>query len=352
MRLCIGQGLVALAEFPAIWLARGEDAALCAGMYLVLAPDAVFDDAEAVGKLLARLRQAGTQVGWRADLRPGTGRASPATGIAADFLVVPAPPLPGLAGWRAAGAALAASAPGVAQVLLDLPNVDVMEAMLGPAVLLAACVPGAPASTSRAETLSPQASRLLQLLSRLVRDDDHALVIADIKADAALGLRLLQYANSPGVSPGHVLASVDQAVSVLGRDVLYHWAAQALVRLSAPRGAATALQAMALARARLLESLARSVGDASPGSLYLFGLVSMLPLLLNCSLDDAVDSLQLPPAALDALHRQHGPWHPYLALAMALDRQDLAQADLFARDFNGLDAVLVCSTRAWLPGEA
>lgn len=343
MRLCIGQGLTALAEFPATWLARGDDAALCAGMVLVLAPDALSADPKALARLVARLRQAGVRVGWRVASIDVPGEVVP------DFVLVGAAAEAALQDWRLAGERVGAAFPGIAQVLLDLPGLDVLEAMLHAPVVLAACVPGAAPAARQVSALSPQAARLLQLLHRLVRDEDAAALTAEIQADVALSLRLLQHADSAGLSTGHPLASVDQAVARLGRDALYRWAAQMLVRLAPARGAGQALQAAALARARLFELLARQAGDANPGDLYLFGLVSMLPALLGCSTESAVASLNLPDTALDALLRGTGPWQAYLVLVTALDRHDMAGADAAARRFGSLEQVLACATRAWLP---
>ena len=154
--------------------------------------------------------------------------------------------------------------------------------------------------------------------------------------------------NTAGATPGRVLDSIEQAVMVLGRDALYGWVAQMLVRLSPPRPAAEALQSLALARARMLEMLARRAGAASPGTLYLLGLASMLPTLLQCSVEDAVQSLRLAPTAMDALSRRAGPWEPYLSLVQALETQDMAVAQALGEQFGGLDDVLALWAQAWV----
>lgn len=359
MRLCTGAGQLALAELPMSWLQAVVDqpdglAALAPGMHLLLQTDSTaYDDAAGRAQWAAHLRQAGVRLGWT------SGVAVPPLPGRPDFLrVLPPEPasgagqLPdaGLADWLARVAATNACWPGVPLVMLDLPDVDTLEAVLRPPVVLAACAVGLPAQAdAQAQALPPQTQRLLALLNRLVRDDDHALLVADIKADAALSLRLLQLLNSAGASPGRVLDSIDQAVQVLGRDALYRWVAQLLVRQSPPRPAAAAMQALALARARLLELLAQQQGEPNPGGLYLLGLASMLPLLLRCRLDEAVAQLQLPVPALQALRAQGGPWQPWLDLVLALERNDLTAATPLAEPCGGLDAVLALSARAWLP---
>src|SRR5450755_3817506 len=346
MRLCLNQKMIALAELPAGSLARIEsDGDFRPGMHIILGADTMVGDSAAMSALLVRLRRLGVALGWSvagpSDMPVPPGQP--------DFAVVRQGEGAGADAWRRSIDAAAAERPGVPLLLLDIDGVDLMESLLRPPVEWAACAVGSNIAAARVNALAPQAQRLLQLLNRLVRDDDNALLVADIKADANLALRLLQYLNSAGATPGRELDSIDQAVLVLGRDALYRWVAQMLVRLSPQRPAAEALRALALARARLLEMLARDVGEASPGSFFLLGLASMLPLLLQCSVEDATASLQLPPPAMEALRLGTGPWNGYLSLALALERYDMATTEQLAQPFGGLEVVLCHSTQAWLP---
>lgn len=345
MRLCTAQGFLAIAELPAAWLARCErDDAFGAGMHLLLRSDAGSAPDADHGALVARLRGLGVRVGWdpQADSL-ATHAAKP------DFMPVRAADPASTASWHSAIAQAAQRWGGVPLVLLELPGVEVLEALLGPAVLLAACAVERCAVPPKVQALPPQAQRLLRLLDRLLHDEDNAGVVDDIKSDAALALRLLHYLNSAGASAGRELDSIEQAVLMLGRDQLYRWIAQMLVRMAPPRPAAEALQSLALARARMLELLARAEGAASPGGLYLLGLASMLPLLLQCSLGEAADALHLSEPALRALQRHEGPWAPHLQLLQALEANDVAAAAPLAERFGGLEATLALWTEAWRP---
>jgi hypothetical protein len=323
MRSSLAPGRMALAELPAGWLAATtEDSDFSAGMWLISGADA---DAGQVD----RLRRLGVRVGWRPAELP--------EGVKPDFLLVPA----------AQATHPAGGGPDVPLLVLDAPDIDTMESLLHAPVALVACNPTAASEPARVMALSPQVQRLMSLLARLVRDEDHGAVVADIKADAALALRLLQYMNSAGATPGRVLDSIDDAVRVLGRDALYRWCSQLLVRLGPSRPAASALQALALARARLCEQLAQFNGKAAPGRLYLLGLASLLPELLHSSVADALAGLQLPAEARLALCEGAGPWAPYLALARALEQADLKAAEPLAADFGGLPRVMAASARCW-----
>lgn len=344
MRLCTGRGLLALAALPAAWLARAVaiPGAIGPGMLLTLQPDECFADEDRLAALLPQLRAAGARVGWPGELRT--------VGAQPDHVVVPRPAIDDSAGWQHAIAATAARWEGAALLLPELPDVDMLEALLKPPVALAGCAVGTAVPRPRSAGVPPQAQRLLQLLNRLVGDHDTALLVADIKADAGLALRLLEHLNTAGAMPGRRLESIDDAVLVLGRSALYRWVAQMLVQLAPPRPAAEALQALALARARLLEALAREAGDPNPGGSYLLGLASALPLLLQCTLDDAIAPLRLPQAAVQALRDGSGPWSAALTLALALERHDMGQAETLAARYGGLPTVLAHATRAWMPG--
>ena len=344
MRLCMGQGLSALGELPASWLARAApDDALAPGMHLLLRGDELCNDIDATCALVSRLHRAEVRVGWDPLGRP----AMPAAAGRPDFMPLRAPATPDVRAWQQALRAAATRWPGVPLLLLDLPAVDVLEAVLGPPVLWAACSVGSCHEPPQAQALPPQARRALRLLNRLLHDEDHAAVVDDIKSDAALSLRLLQYLNTAGALPGRELDSIDQAVLLRGRDALYRWVAQMLVRMSPPRPAAQALQATALARARFFELLAHAGDAPGPGGLYLLGLATMLPLLLQCGIDEAADALHLPPPAVQALRQQGGPWQPYLRILQALEAADLDAVEALAAPFGGQQAVLACWAAAW-----
>ncbi|WP_088282837.1 HDOD domain-containing protein [Ideonella sp. A 288] len=326
MRRCAQGGHFAYAELPASWLPLVSPDGPAQGLQLALGAVATREEASAMVASVTAWRKAGARIGWRED-------EPPVAGLAPDFIL----------------SHITVPRHGVAWVAPDLDDVDGLEAALRSGALWAGSAVRIGTEPRELRALPPQARRLMQLLNRLVRDDDTAAVVNEIKQDAALSVRLLQHLNSPGVSRGHALASIEQAVAVLGRDALYHWVSGLLVRMSPPRPAAATLQALAIARARLLESFGRAAGEPTPGSLYLMGLGSVLPLLMQISLADALTSLHLPGDAERALLQRDGPWAGYLGLVESLEEPDLPAARLLAEPMGGLDAVMAMSARAWLP---
>ncbi len=334
MRRCTGQGLMAYAQLPGAWLAA-VDAQPSHGMFLGLVLNPGQDQSQALATLLPTWRAAGARIGWQ-DLPDGAGSS-----LLPDFTVSPSASRPRFSSPRLS------KRPWVTP---HLPDLDSLDAALVAGALWAGCDTLMAAEPRQAKALPAQTQRLMELLHRLIRDDDTVQVVEDIKRDAGLCARLLQHLNSASVSASRRLDSIEQAVSVLGRNALYAWVSALLVRQGPQRPAAGALQALALARARLLESLARAAGEPSPGSLYVVGLASVLPQLMQASLADVLGCLGLPNEAEMALRSRSGPWGQYLNLAEALEARDMASVRRLSNVTGGLESTMAMSARAWLPG--
>lgn len=334
MRLGTTQSGLAYAEVPAAWLGLIEPGP-AKGLHLGLVPAAAQPDSAADSQVLKTWRAAGAQLGWPEGSPVMVAWGQP------DFCL-----RPGSAGE--ASSARMAPTPSRPWVAPDEPDVDALDAALASGALWAGCSTRFASEPRQAKALPMPTQALMRLLNRLIRDDDTAEIVDEIKRDAALCARLLQHLNSAGVSGNRGLASIEQAVSVLGRNALYQWVAALLVRQSSGRPAASSMQALALARARLLESLARAAGEASPGSFYVLGLASVLPQLMQASLADVLAGLALPTDAERALRHREGPWGHYLDLAEALEAPDLASVQRLSGPAGGLQATMALSAQAWL----
>jgi EAL and modified HD-GYP domain-containing signal transduction protein len=343
MRLCAKAGQVAYAEIPLGWVDLIDGNEWLPGMHAALMPSADAEglDPESVRRTLVAWRAAGAAIGWASAATPAAVAGEPP-----DFLLLPRDDDP--AALMAALRHSRDTHPGLPVLALHLPNLAVLEATLQAGITYAACRTDGQADPREARALPPQARHLLALMARLARDADTADVVAAVKADVGLSYRLLRQLNSAAVAPGVELGTIEQAVALLGRNELYRWVSVLLVRQGPQRPAAPALQAMALARARFFELLAEARGDTAAGALFPLGLASLLPRLLQTSMEEALASLQLHPQAQAALMERSGPWRVYLELAEMLDEGDLVEAASLAEAFGGLPAVMGCSARAWL----
>jgi c-di-GMP-related signal transduction protein len=70
-------------------------------------------------------------------------------------------------------------------------------------------------------------------------------------------------------------------------------------------------------------------------------------MLLQISMADALESMQLPEHAAQALQNRDGPWAVYLSLVEALEKPDMAAAQMLAEPLGGLDAMMSMSANAW-----
>ena len=312
-----------------------------AGLHLLVHP---WDcsDPEAPARLAA-LRARGVLIGrvaseeaqaWPVDFVQLTLHASNVVGFWAQ-----------LTDWRS-------SQPALAVVAMDLDNMDDIERALQLGVALAAGrIDRSLISPEREQRpLQTGTLRLCQLLNEVMQDRDTASVAEDIRGDVALSYKLLRFVNSPAVGLTRAVESADQAVMVLGRNELYRWLSVLLLSSSEGRGSSKALQEIALARARLLEELARRRDDAvnhPPAALFTVGLLSLLNVLLQQPLDEVLKPLRLSEPARQALLEQSGPWAPYLQLAADLERHDMASATISALEFGGVAQVLEISDAAW-----
>jgi c-di-GMP phosphodiesterase len=197
------------------------------------------------------------------------------------------------------------------------------------------------------KALSASAHRICELLNHLALDRDTRIVAQSVRADVALSYRLLRYANSPAVGVRRAVESVDDAVMLLGRQELQRWLNMLLLSVSESRQASRAVQEMALARGRLFEKLAQQKAEPAPQNLFTMGLMSMLEVLLQVPLADALRPLRLSEPVLQALLQRQGPYAVYLELAEALDAVDAARIDALARQFGGNEAVQEMADKAW-----
>jgi c-di-GMP phosphodiesterase len=345
MRLCAKAGQVAYAEIPLGWTGLIEASEWLPGMHAALmAPeDATGVDPVAIQRALAAWRSAGAAIGWA-----GAGASALLAAEAPDFMLLPRGDDPSM--LMAELRHCRETRPSVAVLAPHLPNLAVLEAMLQAGITYAACRTDGQADPREARALPPQARHLLSLMARLARDADTAEIVGAVKADVGLSYRLLRQLNSAAVAPGVELGSIEQAVAMLGRNELYRWVSVLLVRQGPQRPAAPALQAMALARARFFELLAEARGDTPAGAVFTLGLASLLPKLLETSMEEALASLHLHPQAEQALMLREGPWRHYLVLAEMLDEGDLVEAAVLAEaeGFGRLHEVMGRSARAWL----
>ncbi|HEX4038933.1 MAG TPA: HDOD domain-containing protein [Acidobacteriaceae bacterium] len=146
-----------------------------------------------------------------------------------------------------------------------------------------------------------------------------------ISADPSLCFRVLRLANSALHGHPGIITSVREALLLLGDDTVRRLVTVAMAgALAAHR--APALLSMALARARFCELLAPAVGEP-PSQLSLLGILSLLDMLLETSLDRILRSLPISPEMKSALTGDPSPAGRSLALIRHLEACEWTQCE-------------------------
>jgi EAL and modified HD-GYP domain-containing signal transduction protein len=114
-----------------------------------------------------------------------------------------------------------------------------------------------PEGQDHGEQLTQSRLVLIDMLNLLRREADLVELSALAKRDPGIAVKVVAMANSPLSGLTNPVASLEQAMLVLGRATLYRWLSLAMFRSGDGGGRDEALLELALFRGRLLELLAR-----------------------------------------------------------------------------------------------
>ena len=171
----------------------------------------------------------------------------------------------------------------------------------------------------------------LRLLQEAHRPElDFTRLTALISQDVSLSYKLLRYANSARFGRQGKIHSIRRALVVLGEYGIRKWIAIAALPAIADDKPGE-LVTQSLVRGRFCELLGQASGQGVEDQAFLVGLFSMLDVLLDRPLDDALEELGLAPS-LDSVLRGQAPDESVLNRIYKLVRRyELA-------DWNGVEA--------------
>lgn len=183
----------------------------------------------------------------------------------------------------------------------------------------------------RSDRLNNSRLVLIEMLNLLRRDAEVGELAAVAKRDPGVAVHVLAMANSPLSGLANPVTSIDQAIVVLGRQILYRWLMVSMFRAGGD-GRDESLLELALCRARFLELLAReaSCPKAESDELFLVGLLSLMDSLLGQPMETVLARMHLPKAVADVLLRSEGSHGRYLMLALAMEKGRVEQAAALA----------------------
>ena len=239
----------------------------------------------------------------------------------ADFIVVQARGLDARRGLQLSNIALEI-APNARLVVRELPSIEEFRFCYK----LGATLFQGPFVTSREDwrerELPPNTARIGTLIARLRADASTHELANLLKQDAALSLRLLRYINSAANALPQPVSSIEQALTLLGREKLYRWLILLVCSAGSNGERGGAALEIALVRGRMMELLGAKRPVAEREALFLVGLLSLVDVILQVPMEKALAPLALGADIDAALRGNSGPLQPLLALAIACERSD------------------------------
>lgn len=179
--------------------------------------------------------------------------------------------------------------------------------------------------------------KILMLLNKLRGDAETSELTDLIKQNLTLAYKLLRYINSPGIGLTHKVATLEQALMVLGRQRFYRWLTLMLFISGETPGLSGAVMENALIRARLAELCSQEALSAEQrDELFVAGMFSLLDVALSMPMADVLKQVSLPPLVGEVLLNKGGKYAPYLELAIACEQSDSENVAVLAQAV-GLD---------------
>lgn len=175
--------------------------------------------------------------------------------------------------------------------------------------------------------INPVHATVLQLLEKVRQGAEVKELEALFKKDVALTFKLMRYINSAGFGLSCEVQSIRHAVSILGMQPLYRWLTLLLV--TAGSNATSPAQARtAITRGRLCELLGKTeLPRGDQDNLFIVGVFSLLPAMLEMTMDQVLERLVIPEKIADALMDRTGLYGPFLSLAEAVESGDAARLE-------------------------
>ncbi|MGL1932915.1 MAG: HDOD domain-containing protein [Desulfotalea sp.] len=144
-----------------------------------------------------------------------------------------------------------------------------------------------------------------------------------IKVDVAISHKLLNFLNSSYFSLLSPVRSIRQAIVFLGEGNAKHFLSL-IVMTDVCGKKPLELAKLSVIRAMFLHRLGGKIEGSHQEELFLLGLFSLIPAMLDCSTEDILD-LPLSDSVKDAIATKSGKFYPFLELAKAYEELRLEE---------------------------
>lgn len=182
-------------------------------------------------------------------------------------------------------------------------------------------------SVLSARRADPAQVALTQLLGLVLRDADTQQIEQVFKQHPNLTYNLMRLVNSVASGVRHSIASVSQAIMVLGRKQLQRWLQLLLFTLQAGAPYPSPLLLLAATRGRMMELLAgkQRHGVDYCDEAFMAGILSLIDSLIDRPLADIVGELGLSAHLSAALLQREGEMGALLQLVESVEHHDLSR---------------------------
>lgn len=178
-----------------------------------------------------------------------------------------------------------------------------------------------------AKRTDPTQMALTQLLGLVLRDAETQQIEQMFKQHPSLTYNLMRLVNSVASGVRHNIASVSQAIMVLGRRQLQRWLQLLLFTLQAGAPYPSPLLLLAATRGKMMELLAeKQLRNADfCDEAFMAGILSLIDSLIDKPLADIVGELGLSERLTAALLHREGEMGRLLQLVESVEHPDLGR---------------------------
>jgi len=163
---------------------------------------------------------------------------------------------------------------------------------------------------------------ILRATQKIMRANAISDIHDVIKQDVSLSYRLLKYINSAAFGLRSPVKSIEQALSLLGLNNIRRWISL-LSLATLGENKSTELFKISLFRAQFLELLAKARHKQQSEDDFLLGMFSILDALLDISMEQALESLFLPPKIQQGLTEPTSDMGQRLGLCKSQESGDI-----------------------------
>jgi EAL and modified HD-GYP domain-containing signal transduction protein len=211
---------------------------------------------------------------------------------------------------------------------------------------------------AKPETLEGRSLRSTELskfriLQALMNPSFSAQEMAEIiEADPSITYRLLRLLNTPAFGFSIKITSIRHAILLLGSKRLSYWLRMVVTSDLMGKNKTPELYRMALNRGRILEELCKDgqIQVASPETLFLFGMLSLIEAMLGIPLSNILEELPLSDALKAGYLDQDSSYSKYLDLVSAIENVDASRIEAICKELNidtGMVADASVRSMAW-----